>query len=274
MGTPHRGSHVLEKMKVSMLEKMAKAAFHEMPYNLKTALKPRANELFEINDAFAGVKGSLAIVNFYEQKHMKGLDELIVDKDSAVLYFENEESIPIYRDHRELIRFENAEDDAYRLVFQTLQAKISALLNQDESKAHQDVTKQMRMECLRSLKFAESVKRANDISEPSENTLGWLSEEEVGYTKWLEQDRGIYWVGGKPGSGKSTLMKEMASQYHEKYSKKGSVTATHFFDDRGTFLERSFEGFLKSTLEQFMRQEPLLFDCLMEGFRAHFDHRW
>ena len=70
-----------------MLEKLAKAAFHEIPYNLKTALKPRANEFFEINEAFACVKGSLAIINFYEQKQMKGLDELIADKDSAVLYF-------------------------------------------------------------------------------------------------------------------------------------------------------------------------------------------
>ncbi|CZR69786.1 uncharacterized protein PAC_19686 [Phialocephala subalpina] len=272
MGTPHRGSHVLEKMKVSMLEKLAKAAFQEIPYNLKTALKPRANELFEINDAFASVKGSLAIINFYEQKHVRGLGELIVDKDSAVLYFENEESIQVYRDHRELIRFENAEDDAYRLVFQTLQVKISTLLSQDKGKAHQDVTRQMRMECLRSLKFPESEKRANDISEPSGNTLGWLWEDEIGFVKWLERDRGIYWVGGKPGSGKSTLMKEMASQYQEKYSKKGFVCATHFFDDRGTFLERSFEGFLRSVLEQLLRQEPLLFDCLMEAFRQHFDH--
>jgi hypothetical protein len=274
MGTPHRGSHVLEKTKVTILEKIAKAAFHEIPYNLKTALQPRANELFEINDTFASVKGSLAIVNFYEQKHMKGLDELIVDKDSAVLWFDNEESIPVYRDHRELIRFEDSDDDAYRLVFQTLQAKISTLLHRDGGKAIEDVTKQMRMACLRSLKFAESEKRVNDISEPSENTLDWLYEEVVGFKKWLGQDTGIYWVGGKPGSGKSTLMKEIACQYHEKYSKKGSVTATHFFDDRGTFLERSFEGFLKSILEQILRQEPLLFDCLMEVFRKHFDHRW
>ncbi|KAE9375017.1 ankyrin [Stipitochalara longipes BDJ] len=273
MGTPHRGSHVLEKLKVSILEKIAKAAFHEIPYNLKSALKPRANELFEINDAFAGVKGSIVIVNFYEQKHMKGLDELIVDKDSAVLYFENEESIPIFRDHRELIRFDNSEDDAYRLVFQTLQAKLSILLHRDGSKTYQDVTNQMRRECLQSLKFAGAEKRVNDISEPSENTLGWLYEEELGFKKWLEQETGIYWVGGKPGSGKSTLMKEMASHHHDKYSSKGSITATHFFDDRGTFLERSFEGFLRSILEQILRREPLLFDFLIERFRNHFYHR-
>jgi hypothetical protein len=137
MGTPHRGSHVLEKVRISVLEKLAKAAFREIPYNLKTALKPRANELFMINDDFASIKGQASIINFYEQKHMKGLDELVVDKDSAVLYFENEESIPLYRDHRELIRFEGADDDAFRLVFQTIKVKVSTVLNQDHDKAYE-----------------------------------------------------------------------------------------------------------------------------------------
>lgn len=274
MGTPHRGSHVLEKLKVSILERIAKAAFHEIPYNLKAVLKPRANELFEINDAFAAIKGCITVINFYEQKHMKGFDELIVDKDSAVLYFENEECIPVFRDHRELIRFEDPEDDAYRLVFQTLQAKLSDVLQLDKTQMHQDFIKEMRMKCLQTLRFPESEKRANDVSDPSPNTLSWLYEEEIGFKQWLEQDTGIYWVGGKPGSGKSTLLKEMASQHHNNFSNKRSITVTHFFDDRGTFLERSFEGFLRSILEQILRREPLFFDCLIEGFGKHYHHQW
>jgi hypothetical protein len=83
----------------------------------------------------------------------------------------------------------------------------------------------------------------------------------------------MYWVSGKPGSGKSILMKEMASQYQEKYSKIGSISACHFFNNRGDALERSFDGFLRSILEQILRQEPVLFDCLLKDFREHFEHQ-
>ncbi|KAH9215760.1 ankyrin repeat-containing domain protein [Leptodontidium sp. 2 PMI_412] len=37
--------------------------------------------------------------------------------------------------------------------------------------------------------------------------------------------------------------------------------------------ERSMEGFLKSILEQILRQEPRLFACLMEDFARHLNHR-
>ena len=76
-GTPHRGSYALETNKLSVLEKVAKVAFHEIPANLRSALKPRANELFAINGDFVSVKGSIQIVNFFEQKEMRYLGELV-----------------------------------------------------------------------------------------------------------------------------------------------------------------------------------------------------
>lgn len=78
----------------------------------------------------------------------------------------------------------------------------------------------------------------------------------------------------KPGSGKSTLMKEIASQYCERHSKQESVTVTHFFNGRGMASERSMEGFLKSILGQILRQEPRHFACLMEDLARHLNHRW
>lgn len=76
-GTPHAGSHYLDKTKVWIVEKIAKAASYQIPENLKSVLQPRANELFVINDEFPLVKEKISIVNFYEQKTMFGLDELV-----------------------------------------------------------------------------------------------------------------------------------------------------------------------------------------------------
>ena len=76
-GTPHGGSHYLDKSKVWLIEKLAKAASYKIPENLKSVLAPKADDLFSINDEFPQVKGDIAIVNFYEQKTMTGLDDLV-----------------------------------------------------------------------------------------------------------------------------------------------------------------------------------------------------
>jgi type II secretory ATPase GspE/PulE/Tfp pilus assembly ATPase PilB-like protein len=39
-------------------------------------------------------------------------------------------------------------------------------------------------------------------------TFEWLFQNNaLGFPEWLQSDRGIFWITGKAGSGKSTLMK-------------------------------------------------------------------
>ena len=76
-GTPHGGSHLLGKANVSLLEKLAKVAFLEIPKQLRSVLQPRAQELFSINDEFPRVRENMTTVNFYEQKPIAGLKELV-----------------------------------------------------------------------------------------------------------------------------------------------------------------------------------------------------
>lgn len=42
----------------------------------------------------------------------------------------------------------------------------------------------------------------DDQVDPDEQVLGWPS-----FPGWLEKNAGVYWITGKPGSGKSTLIK-------------------------------------------------------------------
>ena len=272
LGTPHRGSNLVESTRFSLIEKMAKATSYEVPSNLKSALRPGSDELFAINDDFASLQPSIAIVNFYEQKptQMKIMDALVVDKDSAVMHHENAENIPLHRDHRELIRFENANDDAYRQVYQTIQRHTSALLDAQVNKGSRGIISELMQICRRSLTFLGFENRVNEIAEPSEKTLDWLWEKDTSFMQWVTQGQGLYWISGKPGSGKSILMKEVSSRQQKDHSKKSVISACHFFNNRGGSLERSFEGFLRSILEQILRQEPVLFECMMDGFRQHY----
>jgi hypothetical protein len=52
----------------------------------------------------------------------------VVDKDSAVFDSERSENIPVARDHEHLVRFEDAEDDAYHTLRQTIRRKVTKIL--------------------------------------------------------------------------------------------------------------------------------------------------
>jgi hypothetical protein len=66
---------------------------------------------------------------------------------------------------------------------------------------------------LASLRYNEIEDRQSRIVDPSEKTYSWIFDETctgqspVRYMQWLREDGGIFWVTGKPGSGKSTLVK-------------------------------------------------------------------
>ncbi|KAH9879586.1 hypothetical protein IAQ61_001404 [Plenodomus lingam] len=76
---------------------------------------------------------------------------------------------------------------------------------------------------LRSLEFTEQFTRYNAIKEKFENTFEWIYDSEQQQAKsesgtisrrcsqklkdWLVSDQPLFWIQGKPGSGKSTLVK-------------------------------------------------------------------
>ena len=105
--------------------------------------------------------------------------------------------------------------------------------------------------------------RFQEIEEAYKATFDWIFEKpELEFCAWLQNGTGIYWINGKPGSGKSTLMKhiykhprtmEIIAQRDES---RLQVTANFFFHDRGISTQKSFEGLLHSVLYQTLCQAP------------------
>ena len=60
---------------------------------------------------------------------------------------------------------------------------------------------------------------------------------------------------GKPGSGKSTLMKEIHSSI-EAVCSKDTIVTPFFFKNSGTFLQKSFEGMLRVFVSRILQQAP------------------
>ena len=124
---------------------------------------------------------------------------------------------------------------------------------------------------LRSLSFPEMEAREQAISSNHKGTFEWLIEDN-GWKSWLEntsQATSCFWIQGKPGSGKSTLMKYLAQHYQNSraYQVDASpITLTYFFSYGGTVLQRSHVGFIRSLLHQIISKRTELFSYLSSSF--------
>lgn len=122
---------------------------------------------------------------------------------------------------------------------------------------------------LASLRYESMRTRQANILEPHTDTFDWVfnvSTEVSGlhFVEWLRSHKGIYWVSGKPGSGKSTLMKYLCT--HKKTfnaleawaNDRKLVVCSHFFWNAGTDIQKSQQGLLQSLLYDILRQHPSL----------------
>ena len=86
------------------------------------------------------------------------------------------------------------------------------------------------------------------------------------FEHWLRYENGLYWISGKAGSGKSTLMKyltkhQIVQQCLQAWAGPNikSVPIPWFFWNAGSPIQRSREGLFRSLLLQIFRRLP----CLM-----------
>ncbi|OTA98837.1 hypothetical protein M426DRAFT_16998 [Hypoxylon sp. CI-4A] len=125
---------------------------------------------------------------------------------------------------------------------------------------------------LSTLRFPEMNARENNIMEASEETTRWIFDEansNLRFSKWLETDGPVFWISGKPGSGKSSLMKFLVSdagtkQRLEKW-RLGVVIYRYFFVEVCTNpLQREFRGCLQALLYQILDSNPHILDLILK----------
>lgn len=130
----------------------------------------------------------------------------------------------------------------------------------DTTIQRQDLRKQQEL-FLESLQFQDINSRLNDVSEPNTKTFGWIFDDKIkhswdSFNDWLQQGQKIYWINGKAGSGKSTLMKfiveeERTNQALKIWSaEKPCIVLSFYFWLSGSKLQRSMKGLLCSLLHQ------------------------
>ena len=128
-----------------------------------------------------------------------------------------------------------------------------------------------RQDLLASLSFDQIDARHSTIKDAQRTTCGWLLTHPA-YVAWNDQQvrpghQGVLWVAGKPGAGKSTLMK-FAFAHASKSKSNDEVVLSFFFNARGDDLEKTTLGMYQSLLFQFLKAVPdaqIVLDAIPEA---------
>ncbi|KAE8449252.1 hypothetical protein EG329_008419 [Mollisiaceae sp. DMI_Dod_QoI] len=129
---------------------------------------------------------------------------------------------------------------------------------------------------LESLRPTSLHRRYEEITETYPKTFKWVFESPTAsqrpwsnFTEWLENGDGIYWINGKAGSGKSTLMKYIydeprVRQHLHSWAKNTPLCiATFFFWNSGTLEQQSQSGLLRALLFEVLSQFPDLIPVVL-----------
>ncbi|CAI7607136.1 unnamed protein product [Penicillium glandicola] len=124
----------------------------------------------------------------------------------------------------------------------------------------QSLSQERREFLLDSLRFEQIDARKSTIKAAHEKTCQWFLNH-PDYKAWLEpekltQHHGFLWISGKPGAGKSTIMKFAYLKMKKKARREHAVTASFFFNARGEYLEKSVLGMYRSLLLQLLEGYP------------------
>lgn len=144
-------------------------------------------------------------------------------------------------------------DDAFKRLAKDLKAYIVSAKD-----------KRQTLSVLKSLYFKQLTDRHSEVREAHRNTFEWIftPDTAINLATWLKSREGIYWIEGKPGSGKSTLMKFLLSDSRtykalQQWSHpKGLLVAHHFFWSPGTSLQKSQTGLFRALLFQIFAHYP------------------
>lgn len=154
-----------------------------------------------------------------------------------------------------------------------IDSSMIGIANTLERTRHRATVVEKQLQILGSLQFPEMHMRHSAIPEAYKGTLSWLYNEKAStFRPWLQGSDGLFWVNGKAGSGKSTLMKFISDNKmtrdvlrlwagKTKDKKKDEeprtlVTAAFYFWNAGFPMQKTQQGLVQSLLFQIMRRFP------------------
>jgi hypothetical protein len=284
LGTPHRGSPDL-----SSLGEWARSLISTFRMETTSAILDtlglKNTDLERAQEEFSGAwqKHDFRVKTFQEGLGLMGvnlgvLGNKVVPDTSSLIGDRREHAETIQANHMEMCRFTGNDDPNYRKVGGEINA-IYRMIIRSKARHTEDmgrrrttnnygvpmrsIEKPSKMgsfkaekDILQSLWFPNMHSRLQSLERPAERTCIWLFEHEE-YQKWFngqsrEDRQGLLWFKGKPGTGKSMLMKEAFRHAMLGQPRSDYVAVAFFFNAKGTDLEHSPLGIFRSLLYQLL----------------------
>ena len=186
----------------------------------------------------------------------------------------------ISSDHMDMCRFSGLEDVEYRKVAAALDHIQTSITTESTHPVLQGLSAAFVPET--SSPLSESHRRAltdslwhhtidtryATIKSAHARTCEWLLKK-TEYQDWLDINKtqnhhGVLWIKGKPGSGKSTLVKFAVANARK--TRAETAVISFFFNARGEDLEKSTLGMYRSLLYQILNTFPYL-QTVLDGLR-------
>jgi Tfp pilus assembly pilus retraction ATPase PilT len=184
--------------------------------------------------------------------------------------------------HR-LIDMYNKLEEVLAMQKKSLDAsKIKVLADKGENRVKRDMM--VNEFILASLRFPTIRHREEAICEAHQRTFSWIfrsCQQETAnarpwsnFVKWLSEGGGIYWMNGKAGSGKSTLMKYVWNhrntlEHLQSWARGTELQVARFyFFNGGNEDQRSHAGLLRSLLHGILSQRT---DLIRQVFQEEWN---
>ncbi|KAI7763481.1 hypothetical protein LZL87_010546 [Fusarium oxysporum] len=271
-GVPHRGLAV--ECLVPLVKDNPNRALLESLNKNSPLLERLQTEFDKISNA-----RSSPVISFYETEksptgawvngkwEMSGPSAVLVEVFSATCGCQKQH--PINRNHSEMVKYSGVHDQLYRRVIVALRPILGISRGRPGTGGigrGPQVRLQLsgdEQECLKSLSFPEQEHRYFEISYAND-TCQWLLEDHK-FQTWMSASRGLFWVKGYPGTGKSVLMKFAVDMMNRRIS--GEVIVSFFIHGRGVPLQKTALGMFRAILNSLLRSFPTYFTELTERFR-------
>ncbi|KAM0438474.1 hypothetical protein ACHAPT_001223 [Fusarium lateritium] len=285
LGTPHHGSPELSALGAWARSVLSGFRFQTTSAILDT-LGLKTTDLERSQEAFSGLwfKHGFRVKTFQEaygltKINLGVLGNKVVPDTSSLIGDQRERAETLQANHMEMCRFSGREDPSFVKVVGELRSAYLAILDGtiNAQGTHQPVEFNSTMlntagrgelshqqtACLRSLQFTYMHRRRQLIEDPAPRTGRWLIDNET-YSHWLfdrdlQERPCILWLKGKPGAGKSTLMKQAFRHTKSSLNSSDYCVAGVFISAKGEPLEHSSTGVFRSLLHQLLPHYPSQF---------------
>ena len=173
----------------------------------------------------------------------------VVSPESAKLSGHN--SISVRANHRDIVRFDSEKDEGFQTIAAELQRWVHKFGMEYGEVA--GIDPRIVRPCVDSLVFTQLHDRHVAIEREAEETCAWILEDKR-YQAWrareeLYKSNSLLWIKGKPGSGKSTLMKFLCDRTS---TFPNAIRIVFFFNARGVELEKTLLGLYRGVILQML----------------------